>query len=177
MNSNNEVLENILKRRSCRSFLEKQISDKDLEDIVEAGLYAPSGRNTQDWHFTVLQDKNILLELNEAIKEVENRPSDYNCYYKAPTLILVSHKKNSNLAAADCACALQNIFLAATSLGVDSCWINQPGLNNNSERVRSIFDKIGVPQENDVYGCAALGYKTGELKTPIRKENTVNYVK
>ena len=176
MEKKNEVIENILKRRSCRSYKEDQVKIDDIKTIVEAGCFAPSGRNTQNWHFTVVQNKELLLELNERIKKAENRSADYNCYYHAPTLILVSHEKDSRLAAADCACALENMFLAATSLGIDSCWINQPGANSENIDVRNVFNKLGIPENHNVYGCASLGFATDLLKTPPRKENIVHYV-
>lgn len=64
----NEVLENIKSRRSVRAYTEQQVSAEDLNLILEAATYAPSGMNFQTWHFTAIQDAAVLTELNEKIK-------------------------------------------------------------------------------------------------------------
>lgn len=63
----NEVLENIKSRRSVRTYTEQQVSAENLNLILEAATYAPSGMNYQTWHFTAIQDADILRELNEKI--------------------------------------------------------------------------------------------------------------
>lgn len=134
----NEVLENIKARRSVRTYTEQQVSAGDLNLILEAAAYAPSGMNFQTWHFTAIQDAAVLTELNEKIKGAFAKSDDphlqerghsetYCCYYHAPTLVIVSNEPTRWWAPMDCACALQNIFLAAKSLGIGSCWINQFG--------------------------------------------------
>ena len=64
----NEVLENIKSRRSVRTYTERQVSAGDLNLILEAAAYAPSGMNFQTWHFTAIQNAAVLTELNEKIK-------------------------------------------------------------------------------------------------------------
>lgn len=119
----NEVLENIKSRRSVRTYTEQQVSAGDLNLILEAAAYAPSGMNFQTWHFTAIQDAAVLTELNEKIKGAFAKSDDphlqerghsetYCCYYHAPTLVIVSNEPTRWWASMDCACALQNIFLA-----------------------------------------------------------------
>lgn len=131
----NEVLENIKSRRSVRTYTEQQVSAGDLNLILEAAAYAPSGMNFQTWHFTAIQDAAVLTELNEKIKGAFAKSDDphlqerghsetYCCYYHAPTLVIVSNEPTRWWASMDCACALQNIFLAAKSLGIGSCLTN-----------------------------------------------------
>lgn len=121
----NEVLENIKSRRSVRTYTERQVSAGDLNLILEAAAYAPSGMNFQTWHFTAIQDAAVLTELNEKIKGAFAKSDDphlqerghsetYCCYYHAPTLVIVSNEPTRWWAPMDCACALQNIFLAAS---------------------------------------------------------------
>ena len=98
----NEVLENIKSRRSVRTYTERQVSAGDLNLILEAAAYAPSGMNFQTWHFTAIQDAAVLTELNEKIKGAFAKSDDphlqerghsetYCCYYHAPTLVIVSN--------------------------------------------------------------------------------------
>lgn len=99
----NEVLENIKSRRSVRTYTEQQVSAGDLNLILEAAAYAPSGMNFQTWHFTAIQDAAVLTELNEKIKGAFAKSDDphlqerghsetYCCYYHAPTLVIVSNE-------------------------------------------------------------------------------------
>lgn len=101
----NEVLENIKSRRSVRTYTEQQVSAGDLNLILEAAAYAPSGMNFQTWHFTAIQDAAVLTELNEKIKGAFAKSDDphlqerghsetYCCYYHAPTLVIVSNEPN-----------------------------------------------------------------------------------
>ena len=77
----------------------------------------------------------------------------------------------------DCTLVLGNIFLAAYSLGLGSCWVNQLGILSNEPGFRSTLDALGVPSGNTVYGCACLGYPDGPHPAPPpRREHTVNYV-
>ncbi|MBC8016571.1 MAG: nitroreductase family protein, partial [Sporomusaceae bacterium] len=67
--SSNKILEVIKKRRSIRAFTAEQVQDEDLQAVLEAGMYAPSAANQQAWHFTVIQNKEVLDRLNHDAKE------------------------------------------------------------------------------------------------------------
>jgi len=66
----NETIQTILSRRSVRSYSSEQIKDEELDLILKAGLYAPSAHNQQSWHFTVIQDKEVINKLNKAAKPI-----------------------------------------------------------------------------------------------------------
>ena len=103
----------------------------------------------------------------------------YCCYYHAPTLVIVSNEPDKWWAGMDCACALENIFLAAKSLGIGSCWINQLGQTCDDPDVRAFLTKLGVPESHKVYGCAALGYAPADapVKEKKVKEGTVTIIR
>lgn len=187
----NEVLKNIRARRSARVYTDRQVTPDDLQLILDAAVHAPSGMNLQKWHFTVVQNVQALVKLNDCVKAAFAKSDDpvrqerghsdtYCCYYHAPTLVIVSGDASSSLAPFDCACALENIFLAATSLGVASCWINQVGQTCDDPGMRAYLTELGVPQDYRVYGCAALGYLPEghtEFKPRTLAEGTVNIVR
>lgn len=79
----------------------------------------------------------------------------------------------------DCACALENIFLAAKSLGIGSCWINQLRQTCDDPDVRAFLTKLGVPENHKVYGCAALGYASADapVKEKKVKEGTLTIIR
>lgn len=171
----NEVIKNIKSRRSCRAYDEKQISTEDLNEILECALCGPSGMNTQGCYYTAIQNKEVLQELNEAVKNVFKEIGDsrgenenYNFYYNAPTLIIVTAKKDYKYSFTDGSAGLENIFLAATSLGLGSCWINQLKDTCDYKVVRSILNRYHIPADFEVIGCAAIGYASKESIVPKR---------
>lgn len=186
----NTVMRCLLERRSVRSYDgEKKVSESDLMSVLKAGAYAPSAMNAQAWHFTAVTNAEKLLKLNDAVKaemgesdveRIRARSKDdaFNFYYRAPVLILVSCSEKALYPREDAACALENMFLAAQSVGLGSCWINQLS-NGVSEApgVRAVLDELGVPQENKVYGCAAIGYPDKTSPVKERASGVVNIVR
>lgn len=193
----NEVLQNILNRRSIRTYQKEQISDTELEAIIEAAKYAPSGSNSQTRMFIIVQNEEKLKQLNILIREafknliVDDKTyrskvngkkaaqsNEYNFYYHAPTLIIMSDDQEYSNAMADCSVALQNIFLAAHSLHVGSCWVNQLTWFGDDPAIREILTAFGIPPNYKVCGAAALGYNSGnQPKAAPRREGTVHIVK
>ncbi|MCI8613098.1 MAG: nitroreductase family protein [Clostridia bacterium] len=186
----NATIRTLLERRSVRSFdTAKKAEERVLTEIVKAGAYAPSAMNRQAWHFTVIENSRILLDLNAAVKSIASQSEEerirsrstddtYNFYYNAPALIVVSMSDNALYPREDTGCCMQNMMIAATSLGVGTCWINQLG-NGASEQpcVREVLDRAGVPAGNKVYAALAVGYA---LKSPPLKDRVhgvVNFVK
>lgn len=188
---NNQVMKTILERRSCRLFdTAKKVSEQDLFTVLKAGAYAPSAMNTQSWRFTVVESAQKLQELNAAMlarmdiaareratQRAGNRP--VSPFYNAPVMIVVSLKNGASpYPEADAACALQNMFLAATSLGLGTCWINQlRGADVTDPHVGGVLRDFGVPEDHTVYGCCALGYADAESPLKDRAPNVVHIVK
>ncbi len=191
------VIENILTRRSIRKYTEQQISDENLKTILEAAKYAPSGGNSQTWQFTVLQNKAKLAQLNEYIRaafeklavdektyrsirsgKAAAKNAAYSFYYYAPTLIMVSNDADYVNAMADSACAIENMMLAATYLQLGSCWINQVSWFDQDKNVRTLLTELGIPENHKVCGSVCLGYRAGDIPAPkARQENTVTIIK
>lgn len=185
----NEVIQNILDRRSVRVYSDEQIRQEDLELILKAGQYAPSACNTQPWHFSVVQDKVLLSTLNvETKKELLNSENElfakmanneqYDIFYKAPTVIIVSGDKSSHCPQVDCSAATQNMILAAESLGIGSCWIGLIAYLLCSPNGGQYIKQLQIPQGYEPYFAITLGYKKyPNPKPPQRRENTVNFIK
>lgn len=168
----NQVLENIKTRRSVRSFREKPISREDLSAIVEAGQYAPTAMNRQNFQFTVLTGKEKIEGLAKVIREELGNGPDYNFYAPAALVLLSCDRENSN-GMLDCACALQNIFLAAHSLSIGSVWINQLRDICDKPAVRQVLSALGLPESHVVWGMAALGYAAETPSAPVRRSKVV----
>jgi nitroreductase len=171
----NEVLENILTRRSVRSFKSEQIKDEELDLLLKAGTYAPSGMNKQSWQFTVIQNKSKIEALAKVIRETLGRDEGYN-FYAPPTLILLSNDKTNPNGLADCSCALENIFLMANSLKIGSCWINQLKTICDKDSVRALLTNFDIPENHIVWGMAAIGYPNTTTNSPVLKNGIIKFV-
>ena len=165
----NAVLTNIFSRRSVREFSNQKIAESDLELIVKAGIHAPSGMNRQTWNFCILTNQEKIQELAHLVELKLNRP-DYN-FYKPAALIIPSNDRENPLGQDDNACALENIFLAAHSLGIGSVWINQLRTICDDTEIRSFLNAIQIPETHVVYGAVALGYPLKVLEDKPRKQS------
>ena len=171
----NQIIENILTRRSVRDFTDQAISKSDLELLIKAGLYAPSGRNQQSWHFIGVLNQNKIQSLAKAVGQVAKK-ENYTMF-NPTALIIVSNERDNPYGPEDNACALQNIFLAGHSMGIGSCWINQMNSGNcDAPEVRSLLTELGVPENHVVYGIASLGYLASEPRGIIEKKGTFSIV-
>ena len=170
----NEAIKNILDRRSVRKFSDKEIPKEELDLIIKAGLYAPSAMNKQTWQFTVLTNTEDIQELAKAIAKQLDR-ADYNMY-KPTALIIPSNSKDSKFGRDDNACALENIFLAASSLGIGSVWINQLHGICDEPEIRALLNKYGIPADHIVFGMAALGYSAETETRVIERVGTVKII-
>lgn len=185
----NEIIQNILNRRSVRVYSDEQIKQEDLDLILQSGLFSPSACNNQSWHFTVVQNKEILNTLNIETKQelltcdndyfkkvAENE--DYSIFYNAPTIIVISGEKTAILPQIDCAAATENMILAAESLGIGSCWIGLLAYLFRSTRGEEFAKMIQIPENYEPFYAITLGYKKYPNPKPQpRRENTINYIK
>ncbi len=184
----NTVLKTIKNRRSVRSYLPEQISRDELEAVLEAALWAPSGHNTQPWHFLIVQDKKKIDDMSsktislmkkssvEWIRKLASREG-YHLYHNAPTVIVISGRKSADpllFPIADCSAAIQNMLLAAESLNIGTCWI---GLSKFLFDIPEEVKTLSLPAEYHPVYSVAMGYKKGPLSSsgPARKEGTVGW--
>lgn len=171
----NEVMKNLLTRRSTRAFREQAIPKEELEQMIQAALYAPSGMGRQTWKFTAVVNQEKIRKLAMAVGKELGREG-YN-FYNPAAIIISSNEKDSVWGREDNACALENIFLAAHSFGIGSVWINQ--LNNgiaDKAEIREILKEFGIPDTHTVYGVAALGYPVDSVSGDVNKTGSYTIV-
>jgi nitroreductase len=173
----NAVIQNIMVRKSVRNFTNEKLAREDLELLTLAALNAPSGNNRQQWKFTVVQNPEAIKKLAAVIaKQVGRAEGEYD-FYKPNALIIASVDRTHPLGLEDCACALQSIFLAATSLGIGSVWINQLKGICDETAVREVLNAFKIPPSHVVYGTAALGRPAENLPPKNeRKQDVVEWI-
>ncbi len=179
----NDTLRTIAQRRSFRQFKKEQIRDDELQAILDAGLQAPSGHNDQSWYLTVIQNRERNDQISDGSKqEMLKLPVDwmvqigknenFHIFYHAPTVILVAAREDAISPIADACAAIENMLIAAESLGMGSCWIDFARLYFTSpERYR----EVGIPEGYKVHYSVALGYKPDGLQPNPRQMKRDHY--
>ncbi|MEM2104720.1 MAG: nitroreductase family protein [Candidatus Bathyarchaeia archaeon] len=184
----NETIRVIKSRRSIRRFKEPQIPDLMLNEMLECALLAPNARNQQKWHFTVIQNREMLNQMVHILKEnmlnsgieffVERAKNpDFNPFGNAPTVILITADKTARFVEIDCAAAAENILIAAESLGLGSLIMTSTELLFTSEKGKELKRKLGVPEGYEHVCTVALGYKNEFPTAKPRRKDVVNYIK
>ena len=173
----NEVLKAIKERRSIRKFKSEMPSKEEIEKVVEAGLYAPSGSNKQGVISLVITNKELREKFVVANREIGGYSSDKDPFYGAPVIIVVLAKKESNNRQYDGALVMGNMMLAAHSLGLGSICINRAREEFEREDFKQILKDLQIEGEWEGVGHCAIGYMDCELPgIPPRKENRVYYI-
>ncbi len=172
----NNLYEAILTRRSVKSFTEEQVSQELLEQVIEAGRYAPTGMNAMAPLFIAVQNPEVIAKLskmNAAVMGMDGDP-----FYGAPTVILVLADRERSTWLEDGSLAMGNLQLAAHTLGLGSCWIHRCRQMFESEEGQALLKEWGVEGDYAGVGCCILGYQKDAPKPRIaRRENQVIYVK
>lgn len=190
----------IITRRSTRAFKDIPLEKDLLEKLVEAARHAPSGGNSQSTHFFVITDKEILkllaetaqasfakMQLYEGIYPSlassisRSRAGGYVFHYSCPALIVTANQKDYGNNIADCACALENMMILGNAMNLGTCWINQLKWLNEDPAILEIFKKLGLEENERIYGALAVGYPATQDGLPnriplARKGNKVTWV-
>ena len=187
----NETLKTIKRRRSVRNYRNEAVADEALNTIIEAGMYAPNGNGDieRNIHFTVIQNKDVLCEINTLAKDTARQSDmswlrdlggsgDFDCLYNAPVLMLISYNKEAVCAVYDCSAATQNMLLAAESLGLGSCWLYFPLQAFESGQKDALLTKLHIPEGFKPVTALVIGHKANdEISIPERKARNVFYLK
>ena len=169
----NEVLENIRNRRSIRKYKEDMVSKEIIEKIVEAGTYAPTGMNKQTPIIIAVTNKELRDKMSKLNAKVMGR-EETDPFYGAPVVLVVLASKEYHTYIYDGSLVMQNLMLAANSLGVGSCWIHRAKEVFESEEGKAILKDLGIEGEYEGIGNCVIGYADGEVREASpRKEGYV----
>lgn len=157
---NREFLELIKTRRSCRKYKPEQITDEELQAVLEAGTYAPTSRGMQSPYIVAVQNPALreqLVAMNARVMGTTSNP-----YYDAPTYVLVLTPADANNPIQDGSCVLENMMLAAHSIGLASCWIHREREMFSTPEGKALLKEWGLPDGLVGIGALALGYPDGD---------------
>ena len=153
-------LEIIRTRRSYRSYKPGQITDEQLNAVLEAGTYAPTSRGLQSPFIVAVQNAELLKHLARMNAEVMGVTT--NPYYDAPTYVLVFVPTDAPNGVQDASLVLENMMLAAHAQGLGSCWIHREREMFETEEGKELMAQWGLPEGLVGIGALALGYPEGE---------------
>ncbi|MCG3226661.1 MAG: nitroreductase family protein [Candidatus Heimdallarchaeota archaeon] len=157
-------MDNILTRRSIRKFIDKPVSDEDIESILRAAMASPSAGNLQPWEFLVINDREILDKVPELHPYAKMA-------LESPVAILVCcdtrKKVREGFWIQDCSAASQNILLAAHALGLGAVWC---GIYPNEERTKVFQELLKMPSEVYPVNIIPIGYPAEEKEPSDRYE-------
>lgn len=178
----NETIASLISRRSIRKFKPEQIKDEELNEILKAGTYAPTGMNQQSPKIIVIQNKDVrdkLSRLNSSFLWSNDSNEKFDPFYGAPTVLIVLANKNIKTYIEDGSLVIGNLMNAAYSLGIGSCWIHRAKEEFESADGKKLLSDWNLTDDYVGIGHCILGYPAESLNkdAPARKSDYITFVK
>lgn len=168
----NETLNTLKTRRSVRAYLPEQVKEEQLQQILEAGTYAATGKGMQSPIMVVVQDPDTIAYLSKLNAAVMGTTSDP--FYGAPTVIVVLADRERPTCVEDGSLVMGNLMNAAEAVGVNSCWIHRAREVFDSPEGKALLEKWGIHGDYVGVGHCILGYAKGQV--PEAKPRKENYI-
>lgn len=175
----NEIMKALLQRRSIRSYEDKMVPDELIEEVVQAGLYAPSSMGRQNAKIIVITNKALRDELSALNNQIGGWPEGNDPFYGAPVVLLVLGKKGDGKEKYDGSLVMGNLMLAAYALGLGSCWIHRAKEEMTMPLGKKILDQAGLSADEwEGVGHCILRYPKGDIPAAApRKADRVYYIR
>ena len=173
----NDIIKAMEERRSIRKFKPDMPSKNDIDQIIEAGLYAASGMGRQNVIIVAITNKKQRDELADDNRKIGGWPEGFDPFYGAPVILVVLAPKDSPIRIYDGSLVMGNMLLAAHSLGLGSIWIHRAKEESEREDYKQLLKSLGVEGEWEGIGHCAVGYVEGDYPpAPSRKDNRVFWI-
>ena len=170
-----DILELIKSRRSVKKYKSDPVPKELIEKIVEAGTYAPTGRNWQSPIILAVTNKEIRDELSRLNFGYDS-DKRIDPFYGAPCVLVVLADKSKHTYVYDGSLVMGNMLLAAHSLGLGACWIHRAKETFESATGKAILKKLGIEGDYEGIGNCIVGYPDMTPVDKPRKENWVYYI-
>ena len=171
----NEIEKVIKERRSIRSFKSEMPKKEEIEKIIEAGLYAPSGMGRQETKIIAITNK----EFRDKLAKINGEIIGWNVdpFYGAPVVLIVLGNKEFFTSIYDGSLVLGNMMLMAKSLGLGSIWIHRAKEEFEMQEYKNVLKKLGIEGNWEGIGHCAIGYVDGnEPNAQARKADRVYWI-
>lgn len=167
-----EAMEVLLNRRSIRKYKAEQIKEEELDAVLKAGTFGPTGMGTQAVQLVAVTNPDMVKKLSKMNGDVMNATTDP--FYGAPCVIVVFADSSKATYIENGSCVLTNLLNAAYANGLGSCWIHRAYQMFESDEGKALKKEWGVPESYVGVGNCILGYMDGDL--PVAKERKENYI-
>ena len=171
----NEVIENIMSRRSIRKYTAEPVSRETLMKIMECGINAPNGQNKQSWEVRIVDSPELMAEMSEAMGAAHGG-NDFakGCFRGAPVMVFIANDPAYDFSVIDCGLLSENIMLSGWSLGVGSVCLGSPirFLRNSPEAMA----KLGFSEGYTPVICIGMGYPAESPQAKPRDFGKVRFV-
>lgn len=172
-----DAIQNMLTRRSVKKYKSDEVPQELIEKIVEAGTFAPTGRNAQAPIILAITNRQVRDELSKINAEIMGAPEGTDPFYNAPVVLVVLADKARNTRVYDGSLVMGNMMLATHALGLGGCWIHRAKETFEREEGKALLKSLGIEGEYEGVGNCVIGYPDHVPETKPRKENWVYYVK
>lgn len=170
----NEIIKAMEERRSIRNFKPDMPSREDLEQIIEAGLYAANGKGKQAVITVAVTNKELRDKISKINCEIGGWKEGFDPFYGAPAILIVLAEKDWPNRVYDGSLVMGNMMLAAHSLQLGSIWIHRAKEEFELPEYQQLLKQLGIEGEWEGIGHCAVGYVEGEIpKAAKRKDGRV----
>jgi nitroreductase len=159
-----DILEAIHTRRSIRKYTDQPVADELIDQILTAGMMAPSARNEQAWQFVVVRRPETLQALSQV------SPYAGMVRHAQAAIVVCGDRQKETVAsldywALDCSAATQNMLLAAHALGLGCVWV---AVYPREERIAALRQVLPLPDHIVPLCLLPLGYPA-ETRGPVER--------
>ena len=174
----NEVIENIMARRSIRKFKAEAVGRDTLKIIAECGINAPNGQNKQSWEVRIVDDPALLAEMSEAMGAAHGgNEFAKGCFRGAPVMVFIARDLSYDFSAYDCGLMAENMMLSAWSLGVGSVCLGSPvRFLLDNDLCRPYVERLGFSEGYELSLCIGFGYADESPEAKPRDMGKVAFV-
>ena len=158
----NQALQNLLSRRSTKSYKPDPIPEDVINSILETGTYAASGMGRQAAIMIAVTDKTLRDRLSAMNAKIMGSPEGFDPFYGAPVVVVVLADKNVSTYLYDGSLVMGNLMLAAKACGIGSCWIHRAKEEFESPEGKEILHSLGIEGDYEGIGHCVLGYPAAE---------------
>jgi len=181
----NQTIQHLIDRRSVKKYLDRPVPLALVEEVVKAGTFAPSGMNRQSSIIIAVTDKAMrdrISNINLGIvigRDLTTSSGHSDPFYGAPVVLVVLARKDVGTRVYDGSLVMENMMIAAQSLGLGSCWIHRAKETFETEEGKQILRELGISDEYEGIGNCILGYAAPNALKPQapRKDDYVYWVK
>jgi nitroreductase len=172
-----DLIDEIMNRRSIRKFKSDMVPKEDIDKIIKAGLYAPSGRGLQSPIIIAVTNKEFRDKLATVNRKIGGFPEDLDPFYNGPVVLIVLADKSTHTHVYDGSVVMENLLLAASGLGYGSIWIHRAKEEFEMDEYKKVLKDLGIDGDYEGIGHCVIGYIDEDIpEAAPRKDNRVYYI-